>query len=354
MIKSRSLKVAFISGLAMIMLLWGMYFNSEPAFAEPGNVSSCTISRYYQHPVSGVIEDSGGEGSFATGQGMVEGCVNSFGMLEETDGGRYLLTIRLSLSDFTSGISFSTQNWGASGWTPAAAWESQYGSDSQGTTTDYCIPVPSENCIVRGTMFVEPMGRDVIFYLAPSGYTAGNSVGMLPQYVDVPSEKGNTEPAEKPAETEEPADDKEEVTEKKEEQKSVNEIIKAIDNIGEVTSESEKEIKAARDAFNALSDEDKKKVTNEDKLIEAEKKLAEIKTAEIEMPSTESTLNAATGISLSTAKDVEAEADSEEGSMGRTIGIVLAVLAVSGAAAGGVYYVKKNKERAGDTRDDDE
>ena len=353
MTKKRSLKMAAVSVLAMVMLLWGMYFSTEPAFAEPGNVSSCTISRYYQHPVSGVIEDSGGSGSYATGQGMVEGCVNSFGLMEETDGGQCLLTIRLSLSDFTSGISFSTQNWGASGWTPAGAWETQYGADSQGTTTDYCIPVPSKNCIVRGTMFVEPMGRDVIFYLAPSGYSAGNSVGMLPQYVDSPSQLGQKAPASKPADSKKPAKDKDN-KEEKETAKSVDEVIKAIDGLGEVTADSEKDIKAARDAFNALSDEDKKKVTNEDKLIEAEKKLAEIKTAEIEMPSTESTLNAATGISLSTAKEGAAKADSEGGNMGKTIGIVVAVIVALGAIGGGVYFTKKNKERAGDTRDDDE
>ena len=72
------------------------------------------------------------------------------------------------------------------------------------------------------------------------------------------------------------------------------------------------------------------------------------------MPSTESTLDAATGISLSTAKEGAAEKDAEGGNMGKTIGIIVAVIVVLGAAGGGAYYVKKNRERAGDTRDDDE
>ena len=42
-----------------------------PVYAESGTVYSCSINRSYSHPVSGVIEDSGGESSYATGQGMV-------------------------------------------------------------------------------------------------------------------------------------------------------------------------------------------------------------------------------------------------------------------------------------------
>ena len=50
--------------------------------------------------------------------------------------------------------------------------------DSNGATSDICIQVPSENCVVRVSMYVSPMGRDVIFYLYPSDYTAGNNTDM--------------------------------------------------------------------------------------------------------------------------------------------------------------------------------
>lgn len=44
-------------------------------------VYTCKLNRHYQHPVSGVIEDSGGKASFATGQGMVEGCTSDFAVM---------------------------------------------------------------------------------------------------------------------------------------------------------------------------------------------------------------------------------------------------------------------------------
>ena len=122
---------------------------SVKAYAASGTVYSCTINRCYAHPVTGVIEDSGGESSYATGQGMVEGCVYSNGILEVTDDGAYYLTIRMSLMDYTSGHSFQVQNVGDSGWsTPSEIGITGNGSDSNGTTADVCMRVPSENYIV--------------------------------------------------------------------------------------------------------------------------------------------------------------------------------------------------------------
>ena len=154
-----------------------------PVHAESGTVYSCTINRSYSNPVTGEIEDAGGEASYTTGQGMVEGCVYGSGMLEVTDSGNYYLTVRLGLIDYTSNQSFTVQNVGDSGWSGTSTAVTATGSDSNGTTADLCMQVPSENCIVRGSMYVSPMGRDVIFYFYPSNYSEGNSVGMTPAFV---------------------------------------------------------------------------------------------------------------------------------------------------------------------------
>ena len=103
--------------------------------------------------------------------------------MEVTDSGNYYLTIRLGLMDYTSNQSFSVQNVGDSGWMSTSTAITANGSDSNGTTADLCIQVPSENCIVRGSMYVNPMGRDVVFYFYPGNYSEGNSVGMNPAFV---------------------------------------------------------------------------------------------------------------------------------------------------------------------------
>ena len=175
--KKNKILSAIMTCVLAITLMAG--FPAVKAYAASGTVYSCTINRCYAHPVTGVIEDSGGESSYATGQGMVEGCVYSNGILEVSDDGAYYLTIRMSLMDYTSGHSFQVQNVGDSGWsTPSEIGITGNGSDSNGTTADVCMRVPSENCVVRGSMYVEPMGRDVIFYLYPSNYSEGNNTDM--------------------------------------------------------------------------------------------------------------------------------------------------------------------------------
>lgn len=170
-------------GAAVLFVAATLGFPVTSVHAESGSVYSCTINRCYSHPVTGEIEDSGGEASYATGQGMVEGAVYASGLMEVTDSGNYYLTIRMSLIDYTSGHSFSVQNVGDSGWSGTGIAVTANGSDSNGTTSDICIQVPSENCIVRVSMYVTPMGRDVTFYLYPSDYSEGNSVGMNPAFV---------------------------------------------------------------------------------------------------------------------------------------------------------------------------
>lgn len=175
-------------GIAAMTVVSG--FMTVPVKAASGTVYTCTIHPGYKHPVTGEIEDSGGEASYATGQGMVEGCVSGTGILEETDGGEYFLTIRLSLMDYTSNHSFWVQTWGESGWASPALGITGSGSDSSGTTNDICIQVPSKDCVVRGSMYVEPMGRDVIFYLYPSDYVEGNNTDMTATLVTEASVQG--------------------------------------------------------------------------------------------------------------------------------------------------------------------
>ena len=160
-----------------------------PGKAANGSVYTCQIVPCYSHPVTGVIEDSGGEASYATGQGMVESAVYTTGIIEVLNDGTFYLTVRLSLMDYTSGHSFWVQNVGDSGWSTPALAVTANGTDSNGSTADICMQVPSENCVVRGSMYVEPMGRDVVFYFYPTNYVAGNSTNMLSTMIveDTPS-----------------------------------------------------------------------------------------------------------------------------------------------------------------------
>ena len=168
---------------------------SKDVKAASGNVYSCQIARTYQHPVTGKVEDSGGSSSKATGQGMVEGAISSKGLLEVTDAGDYYLTFRISLVDYTSNLSFSVQKRGESRFQTRSVTQTATGKDNNGTTKDLRIKLPSQDSIIRCSMYVKPMGRNVIFYFYPGNYTTGNSVGMKAQMVTSSSSASQTQTA---------------------------------------------------------------------------------------------------------------------------------------------------------------
>ena len=104
--------------------------------------------------------------------------ISSKGLLEVTDAGDYYLTFRISLVDYTSDLSFSVQKRGASGFQTQSVIQTATGKDNNGTTKDLRIKLSSQDSIIRCSMYVKPMGRNVIFYFYPGNYTTGNSVGM--------------------------------------------------------------------------------------------------------------------------------------------------------------------------------
>lgn len=176
--KKKRIRIFLTCLLGILMI--GMPFT---AHADAGNVYTCKITPGYAHPVTGKIEDSGGSSSKATGQGMVESAVQSKGLLEVTQSGSYYLSFTMSLQDYAKNFEFSVQKKGDSGWTKKSATKTGTGSDGNGSTANYCIEVPSESTIVRCSMYVQPMGRNVIFYFYPSDYTAGNTSGMKATHV---------------------------------------------------------------------------------------------------------------------------------------------------------------------------
>ena len=356
--KAKGKRKTFLAGLLsmMLALLLGAGIPAVPVWAESGTVYTCVIHPCYAHPVTGEIEDSGGEASYATGQGMVEGAVYTTGILELTDSGGYYLTIRMSLMDYTSGHSFWVQNVGDSGWSTPALGVTGNGSDSNGTTADICIQVPSENCVVRGSMYVEPMGRDVVFYLYPSDYSQGNNTDMNAAMVtsasgsDAAEASGSTAAAESSSagtfiqsgETEQPESQTAETT-----PAPTAEALESGAATPTVTSTP---------TPTAAPEPEEQ----EEAAIELESSIEEAATPQPEA-SADGTLSDAQGLSLSTQGETAA------GESGESVGqalvsylfiagavFVLGGLVLLGAAAGVVYFFRKNWRRWGGGEDDED
>ena len=308
---NRKKKVLMMTTVILSAFVLGMFFPSVVGHAASGQTYTCTVNKSYKHPVTGAIEDAGAGDNPALAQGMIDGCVGGTGLLEETDNGQCYLTIRMSQMDLTSGHSFQVQSRGGSGWSNASVTVTARNNNNG--TADFRIQVPQKDCVVRGSMYVTAMGRNVVFYAYPGGFSAGNRSGMNATVVTEAPAAQQQQQAQAAAQQEQQAQQEAEAKAKAEE---------------EAKAKAEADAKAAAE---------------------------EIPTPEVD----KETLDSAQGLSLSTAKDksdVKAETakDKETKKSNHTpvmiaVGVIL-VIAVAGCA---VYFVKKNKNK-GDTRDDDE
>ena len=290
--------------ILILVVLLSLGSLSKDVKAASGNVYSCQIARTYEHPVTGKVEDSGGSSSKATGQGMVEGAISSKGLLEVTDAGDYYLTFRISLVDYTSDLSFSVQKRGASGFQTQSVTQTATGKDNNGTTKDLRMKLPSQDSIIRCSMYVNPMGRNVVFYFYPSSVTEGNSVGMKALIVTEQSSQTSSTQTDQAAQT------------------GTNKTTANETTAGNEAAQQQQTATTASSADEALND--------------------------------------AQGLSLSTAPKTTSKKDTSNGnekSTGTwililTVSMTLSGLILLGVAAAIVYYYRKNWERWGADKDE--
>lgn len=161
----------FLSTAAM--LLAGMASSSMPAYALENGIYTATSTPYYAHPYTGVIEDSGGESSSVLGQSMTESALHTQALIEVDPDGNMYATVRLYLMDNIENPQFMVQDdpYGRFYNVSADIMMENYDVN----TTDFRFQIPNENCIVRSTFYVVPMGRDVIFYIGFSNLAEGSS-----------------------------------------------------------------------------------------------------------------------------------------------------------------------------------
>lgn len=148
--------------------------SAHPAFAWANTGYTATATPYYRNPATGIIEDSGGEASEVLGQSMTEGCVSSAAFLEIDDAGNRYVTLRLGLMDNIDNVNILADD----DWTNTYYQCSPQTIAVDGATTDFRFLVGSEGAIFRINMYVVPMGREVIYYVALSNFVEGNAYGF--------------------------------------------------------------------------------------------------------------------------------------------------------------------------------
>ncbi len=151
---------------------------AQTAWAVEAGTYLVTVSPSYTDPETGKIEDPGN--NEAIGQGMTQKLCGPQGLLEVDASGNMYLTVRYYLSQFVSDVSFEERSGGSYQSCPyekmqvkdpvsgAANLDDKYGY------TDYRIPIQSLSSVFRGKAYIEPMGRNVVYFFQASSPVPGS------------------------------------------------------------------------------------------------------------------------------------------------------------------------------------
>lgn len=155
---------ALCSMVVMLALVAGI--TSIPAYAASNGIYTATATPHYRNPLTGKIEDSGGEDSEVLGQSMTESATDTKALVEVDSNGNTYITVRLKLMDNIQNPTFKVDGSSVS----ASLMQEDYTAN----TADYRMKVSSENSVIRCSMYVVPMGRDVIFFITVSNLKSGS------------------------------------------------------------------------------------------------------------------------------------------------------------------------------------
>ncbi len=155
---------ALCSMVVMLALVAGI--TAIPAYAASNGIYTATATPHYRNPLTGKIEDSGGEDSEVLGQSMTESATDTRALVEVDSNGNTYVTVRLKLMDNIQNPTFKVDGSSVS----ASLMQEDYSAN----TADYRMKVASENSVIRCSMYVVPMGRDVIFFITISNLKSGS------------------------------------------------------------------------------------------------------------------------------------------------------------------------------------
>lgn len=167
------------SMVVMLALVAGI--TAIPAYAASNGIYTATATPHYRNPLTGKIEDSGGEDSEVLGQSMTESATYTKALVEVDSNGNTYITVRLKLMDNIQNPTFKVDGNSVS----ASLMQEDYTAN----TADYRMKVSSENSVIRCSMYVVPMGRDVIFFITVSNLNSGS--GDFVTSISVNNNKSN-------------------------------------------------------------------------------------------------------------------------------------------------------------------
>lgn len=178
---------ALVSSLALLGGL--LTVPAAAASVEDGVYTASMVTSYY-NPDTGNVDD-GGTANAALGEGMCRSATDET-CLVEVDGDDVWITVRLLLQSNCSDVALYTR----SGYDSYAQASYDIMSEDAGNDSiDYRIKVSDVDQKLKCTMYVSPMGRDVLWYLYVDPSTLTEGSGDFVVSIDPSSNAEPTAPA---------------------------------------------------------------------------------------------------------------------------------------------------------------
>lgn len=197
---------ALLSGLALMAGL--LVVPASAAGVDDGVYTASMVTSYY-NPDTGNVDD-GGSANAALGEGMCRSATDKT-CLVEVDGDDVWITVRLLLQSNCSNVALYSR----SGYDSYSQVNYDIMSEDAGNDSiDYRIKVSEVGQKLKCTMYVSPMGRDVLWYLYVDTSTLTPGSGDFVVSIDTSAESSanseapaaSTEPAQKPATSTKPVE----------------------------------------------------------------------------------------------------------------------------------------------------
>jgi len=167
---------------ACLIVITGLM--TVPAQALEKGVYTGSVTTSYYNPDTGNIDD-GGTANAALGEGMCRSATGATGLVE-VEGDEIWVTIRLLLQSSCKNVTFYTRT----------AYDSYsqvsydvIAEDSSADSRDFRFKVSNSGVKIKCTMYVTPMGRDVLWYLYVDTSTLTSGSGDFVVSIDTTAEQ---------------------------------------------------------------------------------------------------------------------------------------------------------------------
>ncbi|WP_124060934.1 heme-binding Shp domain-containing protein [Gordonibacter sp. Marseille-P4307] len=148
------------------------------AYAEVSAVYTATTNPSYSNPDTGAIEDAGGSAQSALGTSMAQSITGQQAYVEKDVDGSVFVTLRMAQAAEVGAVSIASDA-DHDGTFDAAQPAQVMRTDAAENKVDVRARIAGERATLRVNMYVNAMGREVVYFVTLGNLQEGNAAGFV-------------------------------------------------------------------------------------------------------------------------------------------------------------------------------